>query len=108
MIHVVATIQLTAGQRDNFLEHFHRLVPLVHAEEGCIEYGPTVDLETDISAQGPARPDVVTVMEKWESLEALQAHLVAPHMLEYREGVKDLVQETIIQVLTPVAPPNDA
>ena len=47
-------------------------------------------------------------MEKWESLEALQAHLVAPHMLEYREGVKDLVQETIIQVLTPVAPPNDA
>ena len=72
MIHVVATIQLAAGQRDNFLEHFHRLVPLVHAEEGCIEYGPTVDLETEISAQGPTREDVVTVMEKWESLEALQ------------------------------------
>ena len=53
MIHVVATIQLAAGQRDNFLEHFHRLVPLVHAEEGCIEYGPTVDLETDISAEKP-------------------------------------------------------
>ena len=108
MIHVVATIQLADGQRDQFLEHFHQLVPLVHQEQGCIEYGPTVDLETDIGAQDPVREQVVTVMEKWESLAALQAHLVAPHMLEYRARVKELVQETKIQVLTPVAPVNDA
>lgn len=102
MIHVVATIQLAEGQRDSFLEHFHQLVPLVHQEQGCIEYGPTVDLETGLDAQGPLREDVVTVMEKWESLESLQAHLVAPHMLEYRVRVKELVQETAIQVLAPV------
>ena len=108
MIHVVATIQLADGQRDQFLEHFHQLVPLVHQEQGCIEYGPTVDLETDIGAQDPVREQVVTVMEKWESLAALQAHLVAPHMLEYRARVKELVQETKIQVLTPVTPVNDA
>ena len=108
MIHVVATIELAAGQRNSFLKHFHQLVPLVHQEQGCIEYGPTVDLETDIAAQGPTRENVVTVMEKWESLEALQAHLMAPHMLEYRGRVKDLVQETAIQVLAPVPSSNNA
>ncbi len=108
MIHVVATIELAAGQREAFLEHFHRLVPLVHAEAGCLEYGPAIDLETEIAAQGAVREDVVTVMEKWESLASLEAHLVAPHMIEYRSHVQDLVQQTTIQVLSPVDSPSDA
>jgi quinol monooxygenase YgiN len=108
MIHVVATIELADGQRNAFLEHFHRLVPLVHEEQGCIEYGPTIDQATEIGAQGPARDNVVTVMEKWESLEALEAHLVAPHMVEYRGHVQELVKQTTIQVLSPVDPPNHA
>ena len=34
---------------------------------------------------------MVTVVEKWASVEALYAHGAAPHMAEYREKVKDYV-----------------
>jgi quinol monooxygenase YgiN len=101
MIHVIATVQLHPGQRDAFLAEFHKIVPLVHAEAGCLEYGPTIDLPTDIPPQQPLRPDVVTVVEKWESLEHLKAHLTAPHMQEYRPKVKDLVVSTTLVILSP-------
>jgi quinol monooxygenase YgiN len=101
MIFVIATIQLVPGKRVDFLKEFHALVPKVRAEQGCIEYGPTIDVATLIPSQPPVREDVVTVVEKWSSLEALQAHLMAPHMLEYRGKVKDLVAGVSLQVLEP-------
>jgi quinol monooxygenase YgiN len=60
-----------------------------------------IDFPTSIPAQPPARSDVVTVVEKWESIEALEAHLMAPHMLDYRKTVKDLVVDTTLLVLEP-------
>ncbi len=101
MIHVIATIELVTGKRGDFLKEMHAIVPLVQAEEGCLEYGPTVDLETNIGAQGPLREDVVTVIEKWQDIEALERHLIAVHMIEYRERVKDFVQNVSLQVLEP-------
>ncbi len=99
MIHVIATIQLAAGTRGEFLKHFHALMPKVHAEAGCIEYGPTVDVAAGLPNQLGPRGDVVVVVEKWASLAALQAHLVAPHMTDYRVHVKPLVQSVELQVL---------
>ena len=101
MIYVIATIEVAEGKRDAFLAEFHQLMPAVHAEDGCIEYGPTTDLETTIERQLAPRPQVVTIVEKWESIEHLEAHLVAPHMLEYRSKVKDLVVGASLQVLQP-------
>ena len=101
MIFVIATIEVQEGQRDAFLAEFHRLMPLVHAEVGCIEYGPTVDVVTGIPVQIAQRPLVVTIVEKWESIDALGAHLVAPHMIEYRVRVKDFVKGVTLQVLEP-------
>lgn len=102
MIHVIATVELQDGKREAFLEEFLQLVPLVRAEQGCIEYGPTADVETDIPAQVPFRKEVVTVVERWESLEALKAHLVADHMMNYRERVKELVKGVSLQILEPL------
>ncbi|MEE3219853.1 MAG: putative quinol monooxygenase [Planctomycetota bacterium] len=101
MICVIATIEIAQGQRERFLEEFHRIVPNVRDEEGCLEYGPTVDVETDIPAQGALRSNVVTVVEKWESVDALKAHLVAPHMLDYRQRVKDIVLAAQLQIVEP-------
>ncbi|RPH99454.1 MAG: antibiotic biosynthesis monooxygenase [Zetaproteobacteria bacterium] len=101
MIFVIATAEVKPGKRDAFLAEFRRNVPNVLAEKGCIEYGPTVDAKTDIKAQIPLRENVVTIVEKWESLEALQAHLGAPHMLAYRERVKDYVVGVTLQILEP-------
>ena len=99
MVHVIATVEVVAGKREALLTEFRKLVPLVRAEAGCIEYGPTVDVATGIAAQIPLRDNVVTVVEKWENLSALQAHLQAPHMAEYRTRVKDLVSSVKLQVL---------
>jgi quinol monooxygenase YgiN len=101
MVHVIATISTNPGFRAKFLEEFRRLVPLVRAEAGCIEYGPTIDVGTTISGLPAARNDVVTVVEKWESIEALDAHLKSPHMLRYREAVKELVAGVEIRVTEP-------
>jgi len=102
MIHVIATVRTAIGRRDDFLAAFGELAPLVRAEAGCLEYGPAVDLETPISGQPPIRNDVVTVIEKWASVAALQDHLAAPHLLQYREKVKDIVAGLEIRVLKPV------
>jgi len=101
MISVIATIELAEGQSEAFLAAFGKVVPSVLAESGCLEYGPMIDLETNIPSQPPVRENVVTVIEKWESLDALEAHLMAPHMLEYRRSVKNMVLGTTIQVLQP-------
>lgn len=101
MIHVLATIRTAAGRRGDFLAAFRDLVPQVRAEVGCIEYGPAVDLEAPIDGQGPVRDDVVTVIEKWESVAALQDHLAAPHVCRYRDTVKDIVVGLEIRVLQP-------
>ncbi len=103
MIHVIATIEVHEGQRDALLAEFRKLVPLVRAEAGCLDYGPAVDVPTDIAAQVPLRANVVTVVERWASLDALKAHLAAPHMAAYRPRVKDLVATVKLQVLQPAS-----
>lgn len=102
MIYVIATVELAAGKREAFLAEFRKVVPLVHVEAGCLDYGPAVDVATGLPAQGPPREDVVTIVERWESLDTLRAHLAAPHMAEYRARVKDLVGRVTLQVLQPV------
>ena len=101
MIHVIATIEIAPGRREDFLAVFQELVPDVQAEQGCIEYGPAVDLATSIGDSPSPRENVVTVIEKWDSVEALQAHLEAPHMARYRRTVKDIVLGVSIRVLEP-------
>jgi quinol monooxygenase YgiN len=101
MIYVIAGIELNEGCRDKFLEIFKGNVPKVRAEDGCVNYEPTVDVDSGIPIQGEPRENMVTIVEAWESVAALHAHLKAPHMLAYREQVKDLVKEIRIQVLEP-------
>lgn len=101
MVHVIATITLKPGVREAFLEAFHRNVPNVRAESGCVAYTPATDIDSGIEAQAPLRDDTVVILEQWESLNHLHAHLRAPHMAAYREEVKDLVDTVDLQVLAP-------
>ena len=101
MIHVIATIELAEGKRNDFLKIVHQLVNKVKAEKGCLEYGPGIDIPTSIKAQIPLRDNVVTMVERWADLKALEEHLRAPHMLAYREEVKGMVVGIKLQVLQP-------
>lgn len=102
MIHVIATINLAPGTRAAFLGEFGKLVPLVRAESGCLEYGAAIDEPTGLPVQALVGEDTVIVVEKWESVDALKAHLKAPHMADYRVRVKEYVQSVSLKVLRPV------
>ena len=101
MIHVLATITAKPGMRGRILEIFRANMPAVHAEEGCIEYGPAVDLENAGSIQTKLGPDTFVVVEKWASLDALKAHASAPHMAEYGARTRDMIASRVVHVLTP-------
>ena len=101
MIHVVAIITAKPGMRENILQAFRANVPAVHAEQGCIEYGPAADAEGIGGFQTKFGPDTFVVIEKWESPEALKAHAAAPHMAAYAAKTKDWIASRVIHVLSP-------
>ena len=67
-------------------------------EEGCLEYSATVDFPTEVPIQ-ETNPNIVTVVEKWETFPHLQAHFTAPHMLDYKAKVEDMVEDVSLKIL---------
>ncbi len=98
MIHVIASIQIEEGHLAEFIAIFKANMADVLGEQGCIEYAPTVDVPTGLAAQ-ELNADVVTIVEKWDDLDALRAHLAAPHMQAYHKKVKDIVEKVTVKVL---------
>ncbi len=101
MINVIASVHVKPGKKAEYLKTFKPNLPLVTQEKGCIEYFPTADVPTGLPPQ-TLNENVITIIEKWEDLDALLAHLKAPHYLAYKEAVKDLVQEVSILILQEV------
>ena len=102
MIHVIAIITAKPGKRDAILSAFKANVPACRAEQGCIEYGGTIDAENALPFQTKWGPDTFVVVEKWESMDALKAHAAALHMAAYGAQVKDWTENRVIHVLEPV------
>lgn len=100
MIHVIASLQIKEEHLAEFIGIFKANVPNVLQEKGCVEYVPTIDVPTDLPPQ-EKHPNAVTIVEKWETLDDLLAHLKAPHMLTYGEKVKDMVEKKSLKILTP-------
>ncbi|MBN1393795.1 MAG: antibiotic biosynthesis monooxygenase [Pirellulales bacterium] len=101
MICVLATIEVAAGRRDELLELLRDIVPKVRAEQGCIEYGPMIDVPSGLEAQNPPQENSLVIVEKWESLDALKAHLKTIHMAEYFRRAEDLRLSMSLRILQP-------
>jgi len=102
MIHVVASIQFDQNQTEALKSIYRELVPQVLAENGCLQYQPTFDFETDLPNQDK-NASLITVTEIWESYEAFQAHLKAPHVIIFREQIKGNVEKVTVKILQPFA-----
>ncbi len=100
-VNVLAFITAKPGMRATVLDAFQANVPAVHAEDGCIEYFASVDTADAGPIQTPVGDDGFVVIEKWQSMEHLQAHAAAPHMAAYAAKVKDLIAKRAVHVLTP-------
>ena len=103
MVHVIAIITTKDGLREKVLEEFRKIIPLVLAEDGCLEYGPAIDADRVGDVQTELGDNTFVVVEKWESAAALQAHFKAPHMAEYASKVGDMLADRAIHVLSPAS-----
>jgi quinol monooxygenase YgiN len=98
MIQVIASIRLRPGKLADYLAILKENIPVVRAEQGCLEYLATVDYDAGLPAQ-VLQADTVTLVEKWASPEALHAHRQAPHMLAYKEKTGGMVESVQMKVL---------
>lgn len=101
MINVIASISVKTGKFYDYLVILRSTLQAVRKEKGCIGYIPTVDIDAKLPSQALDK-NVVTILEQWENLEALHAHLGSPHMQEYRERVKNLIESVSLKVLQEV------
>ncbi len=91
MIHVIATVRVKPGRLEDLLKLMKSVAAAVRAEKGCIRYIPTVDIASGLPPQ-VLDANLVTLIEAWESLEALRNHLKTPHMAAFFEKRKDMVE----------------
>ncbi|HUV07164.1 MAG TPA: putative quinol monooxygenase [Spirochaetia bacterium] len=98
MIHVIVTMILKEGVLEEFIRTAREIAAEVRQEKGCIAYEYTVDIESPISSQEPLQKNRVTLIEKWESVEALRAHLSAPHMKKLGPRLQPLRESVAIRV----------
>ena len=104
MIHVVAIMTAKPGRRAELLERFLAVLPIVHIEDGCIEYRPIIDNDAGLDgAREAIGPDTYIVIEKWASVEALDAHSATDHMRKYSEEVRDLIATRVLHVMRDAA-----
>ncbi|MCT4702621.1 antibiotic biosynthesis monooxygenase [Enterobacteriaceae bacterium H20N1] len=100
MLTVIAEIRTRPGQhhRKNVVDAFAKIIPIVLEEEGCFGYAPLVDHNAQVAFQTTA-PDSIFMVEKWESVAHLEAHLATPHMKNHSAAVKDDVLDIHIHIL---------
>jgi quinol monooxygenase YgiN len=98
MINVIASVHIKEGLLSEFIKLFKSNIPNVLVEKGCVEYFPTIDIPTGFPPQ-ELNENVITIIEKWDSLEDLQAHISAPHMVEFQKKEKEFVDKVSFKVL---------
>jgi quinol monooxygenase YgiN len=98
-VHVLAVITTKPGKRDEVLKLFKANVPAVLEEDGCIEYGATIDC-ADAGFAAKYGDDSFVVVEKWASMAALGAHAASPHMKAYGASTKEMLADRVIHVMS--------
>lgn len=78
------------------------VVPSVRAEEGCLMYTLLADIKTDWEKPQRFGERTMWMVEKWSNLDALKAHLEAPHMKAFGPTVRPMRKSGTFHVLQEV------
>jgi quinol monooxygenase YgiN len=84
LLTVIARMHARPGKEDELREALQSLVAPTVQEKGCVNY----DLH-----QGVEDPGWFFFYENWESAADLDAHLAAPHLVEFAGRLDDLLDE---------------
>ncbi|MDR3409687.1 MAG: putative quinol monooxygenase [Formivibrio sp.] len=101
MINVIVTMVIKEGKLNEFIAECAKVRPLVLEEKGCIAYDYMTEMPTAMTRQEPVNAHRVTLIERWESLEDIDVHSQAKHMVEFVAKVKDLRESVVIRVGKP-------
>ena len=85
MIVVTSKFKSLPGMRDKVAEFSRPCVEATRKEKGCLRYELFVSSEDDVTMQ---------FVEEWTDLDSLRAHLKTPHIAEFKEQRKDIVEES--------------
>ncbi len=98
MIYGVVSVRVKPGKVQEYIALFKSIAGKVSQEKGCLQYVSTIDFEIGVPIQTLDK-NVVTIIEKWESLEALQKHLAAPYMEDFFKKEGALVESSVLKML---------
>ena len=103
MIYVIVTSDIVPGSMEAFLDACRELRPQALAEAGCLGYEYTAEVQSTLGAQEPADANRVTLIETWESVEALSGHATQAHTQAFGKKVSQIRQKMTIRVTEPLA-----
>ena len=78
------------------------VVPTVRAEDGCQMYTLLKDASTDWEKPMRFGERTMWMLEKWDSVDALKAHLETPHMKAFGPSVRPMRTASTFHVLESV------
>lgn len=78
------------------------VMPAVRAESGCRMYTLLKDAATDWDRPMRFGERTMWMLEKWDSVDALKAHLATPHMKAFGPTVRDMRASSTFHVLESV------
>ena len=99
MIQILVTMIVKEGRMAEFIAVCEELRPLVLVEKGCQAYEYAREIASPLGIQEPINADRVTLIERWDSLDALKEHMETPHMKEAGPKMKDLRSSVAARVL---------
>ena len=81
------------GKREAYIQKMKEtgILEAIRAEDGCIRY------EYYLSEKDP---DVILLIEQWQTKQNQQVHLTQPHMAQMRTFKADYIAETILGEVT--------
>jgi quinol monooxygenase YgiN len=89
---IVAVFRPVSGRAAELADALRAAIPAVHAERGCLLY-----------AIHDAEDGTITMIEKWDSADDLQAHSTGSAVADLNAGVKDLISEPVtVTRMTPI------
>lgn len=86
MIRVVATHVVPEENFEAFKALAEKIVPASRQDPGNVYY---------VLSQSVEDPKVIAMIEAWESQEAIDAHMAAPHFQEYCPKMGELCSEPV-------------
>lgn len=84
LLTVIAHMRAKPGKRQDLQDALIALIEPTSKEEGFVNY----DLH-----QGAEDADLFYLYENWDNAERLDAHLAAPHLVEFAGRLDDLVAD---------------